>query len=106
MSITSALPPLAPNRRYPLDQANQYLGQSRAKTCQNIAKENLRVIKDGSRTYIPAPKSFAARPLRADGHARCRARRYPPGRLNELLPIILVGCAVPSSRSTAFESRA
>lgn len=51
MWITSAVPPLDPNRRYPLDQANQYLGQSRAKTYQGIAKENLRVIKDGSRTY-------------------------------------------------------
>lgn len=52
-SPVPALPPIDPNRRYPIDHANQYLGQSRAKTYNDIAAGNLRVIKDGTRVYIP-----------------------------------------------------
>ncbi len=47
------LPPIDPNRRYPLEQANQYLAQSRAKTYNDISAGLIKVIKDGKRVYIP-----------------------------------------------------
>jgi hypothetical protein len=40
-------------RRYPIAQANKLLAQSRAKTYQDIANGNLRVIRDGRRVYVP-----------------------------------------------------
>jgi hypothetical protein len=53
MSSVPTLPPIDPNRRYPIEQANQYLAQSRAKTYNDIAAGSLKVIKDGKRVYIP-----------------------------------------------------
>lgn len=53
MTAIPSLPPIDPNRRYPLEQANQYLAQSRAKTYNDIAAGLLKVIKDGKRVYVP-----------------------------------------------------
>jgi hypothetical protein len=47
------LPPIDGNRRYTLEIANRYLGQSRAKTYKDINAGTLRVIKDGKRVYVP-----------------------------------------------------
>lgn len=53
MSSFPILPPIDPNQRYAIEQANLYLRQSRAKTYKDIAAGTLRVIKDGSRVYVP-----------------------------------------------------
>lgn len=47
------LPPIDPNQRYQIDEAVQYLRQSRAKTYTDINAGLLKTIKDGKRTYIP-----------------------------------------------------
>jgi hypothetical protein len=47
-----SLPPIDPNRRYPLDLSSDYLGQSRGKTYEDIAEGRLKVIRDGKRRYI------------------------------------------------------
>lgn len=71
MSATvPALPPIDPNRRYPLEQANAYLGQSRAKTYQDIGAGRLRVIKDGKRVYIPGSEIIRVSTLPAEGPGR------------------------------------
>lgn len=41
-----------PNRRYSIDIATGFLGQSRAKTYIDIRLGKIKVIKDGVRTYI------------------------------------------------------
>lgn len=51
--MSTPLPPVDPNQRYGIDEANAYLRQSRAKTYNDIAAGALKVIKDGKRTYIP-----------------------------------------------------
>ncbi len=53
MSSVSSLPPIDPHQRYQIEEANAYLRQSRAKTYIDISAGTLRVIKDGSRVYIP-----------------------------------------------------
>ena len=47
------LPPLDPSQRFTIPEGSRYLRQSRGKTYQDIAAGRLRVIKDGSRTYVP-----------------------------------------------------
>lgn len=47
------LPPIDPNQRYQIDEANAYLRQSRAKTYNDITAGNLKVIRDGARVYVP-----------------------------------------------------
>jgi excisionase family DNA binding protein len=49
----ATLPPVDVHQRYTIDEACVYLRQSPAKTYSDIARGELRVIKDGSRTYIP-----------------------------------------------------
>lgn len=39
--------------RFSIDEASALLRQSRAKTYLDISAGRLRVIKDGSRTYVP-----------------------------------------------------
>lgn len=46
-------PPLDPNQRYTVPEANALLRQSNAKTYQQIKAGIIRVIKDGGRTYVP-----------------------------------------------------
>jgi hypothetical protein len=55
-----ALPPIDPNRRYPLDVASDYLGQSRAKTYLDIDQGKLQPIKDGRRVYLSGSALIAA----------------------------------------------
>lgn len=45
--------PLDAQQRYTIPEASDLLRQSRAKTYKDITAGNIRVIKDGSRTYIP-----------------------------------------------------
>ncbi len=39
--------------RFSIDEASALLRQSRAKTYNDITAGRLRIIKDGSRTYVP-----------------------------------------------------
>lgn len=51
---TESIPPLVdPNQRYTIKEANAILRQSHAKTYCDIKNGLLRVIKDGTRTYVP-----------------------------------------------------
>jgi hypothetical protein len=54
MTVKTIFTPVAidPNRRYPVDVATGFLGQSRAKTYLDIRLKKIKVIKDGARTYI------------------------------------------------------
>jgi hypothetical protein len=54
--ITPALDPL---QRYSIPEPNALLRQSNARTYQQIKVGELRVIRDGGRTYIP-PRDGAA----------------------------------------------
>ena len=47
------MPPLDPNQRYTITEANAYLRQSRAKTYTDIRDGKIAVIKDGKRVYVP-----------------------------------------------------
>ena len=49
----AALPPVDALQRYEIHEASAYLRQSRARTYNQIKRGELRVIKDGKRTYIP-----------------------------------------------------
>ena len=49
---STTLPPLDEKQRYTIEETNQYLRQSRAKTYKDIAQGKLPAIKDGRRTYI------------------------------------------------------
>ncbi len=42
-----------PNQRYSIPEANALLRQSTSKTFQQIKSGELRVIRDGGRTYVP-----------------------------------------------------
>ena len=45
--------PLDPLQRYTVPEANAYLRQSNARTYEQIKAGELKVIKDGGRTYVP-----------------------------------------------------
>lgn len=49
----TSLPPVDVLQRYEIHEASAYLRQSRARTYKQIKSGELRVIKDGKRTYIP-----------------------------------------------------
>jgi hypothetical protein len=51
--VTFAMPPVDANQRYTIDEGTAYLRQSRAKTYADIKAGVIRVIKDGTRAYIP-----------------------------------------------------
>lgn len=53
VNLEQVLPMLNPLQRYTVHQANEYLRQSSATTYSQIKRGELRVIKDGGRTYIP-----------------------------------------------------
>jgi hypothetical protein len=56
MSVATKPKPQAaldPLQRYTVPEANAYLRQSNARTYQQIKAGELRVIKDGGRTYVP-----------------------------------------------------
>jgi hypothetical protein len=54
-AVTKPNPPpaLDPLQRYSIPEANALLRQSNARTYQQIKVGELKVIKDGGRTYIP-----------------------------------------------------
>lgn len=62
----AALPPVDPLQRYTVDETCVYLRQSPAKTYSDIARGDLRVIKDGSRTYIPGSEIVRRSTLQRD----------------------------------------
>lgn len=50
---TQALPPLDPLRRYSVEDSCQYLGISRSRLYEKAAAGEIKLIKDGKRTYAP-----------------------------------------------------
>lgn len=56
----NTLPPLDKLQRYTIDEASEYLRQSRAKTYQDIAAGRLDSFNDGRRRYVPG-RAIAAR---------------------------------------------
>lgn len=46
------LPPLDANQRYTIDEAADYLRTSRVRVYQKVHANQLRLIKDGRRSYI------------------------------------------------------
>lgn len=61
------LPPLDPLRRYEIPVASAYLGQSVAKTYLDIKRGDLRILKDGARSFVPGSEIVrrSALPTRA-----------------------------------------
>lgn len=47
------LPPLDERQRYSIEESTYYLRQSRARLYERIAAGELKIIKDGRRTYVP-----------------------------------------------------
>ena len=47
------LPPLDTAQRYAVEEATDYLRTSRARLYERIAAGEIKVIKDGRRTYVP-----------------------------------------------------
>ncbi len=47
------LPALDPAQRYAIPEGSEYLRTSRANLYKKISRGEIRVIKDGARTYIP-----------------------------------------------------
>lgn len=72
MSTPRTLPPVDPNQRYEIDEAKDYLRQSRSKTYSDIASGALRVIKDGGRTYVPGSEIVRRSTLQAAGAEHVR----------------------------------
>lgn len=57
---TKELPPLDAFRRYPIDDSAEYLGCSRVHLYKKVKAGELRIIKDGRRSYIPGADLIAA----------------------------------------------
>ncbi len=51
---------LDPNQRYSIPEASGYMRICRARVYQKIANGELRVIKDGGRTFVPGTEIIAA----------------------------------------------
>ena len=49
----TALPPLDPRQRYTIPEACAYLRKCRASLYADIKAGDIRVIKEGRRTYVP-----------------------------------------------------
>lgn len=49
----TTLAPLDPLRRYPIEDAAQYLAISRARLYEHIGAGTIVAVKDGRRTFIP-----------------------------------------------------
>lgn len=60
LSRVRALPPLDPNQRYTIHEGCCYLRHSRARLYQKVARGELRLIKDGRRSYIAGADLIAA----------------------------------------------
>ena len=53
------LAPLDPSQRYSIPETASYLRICRAQVYKNIAAGQLRVIKDGKRTFVPGSEIAA-----------------------------------------------
>ena len=51
--LAAQLPPIDPHQRYEIPEASAYLRQSIAKTYIDIKAGKLRILKDGSRSFVP-----------------------------------------------------
>ena len=60
MATHEPLPPIDPNQRYTIPESQTYLRCSHGHLYQKIARGELRVIKDGRRSYIPGSLLIAA----------------------------------------------
>lgn len=60
-----ALPPLDPLQRYSITEAKSYLRCSHGHLFEKIKKGELRVLKDGRRTYFPGTELIKASTLGA-----------------------------------------
>ena len=52
-SVLVHRPPIDPAQRYNVDEAAEYLRQSRGKTYKDIAAGRLLIVRDGGRVYVP-----------------------------------------------------
>lgn len=53
MPEPSTLPPLDPRQRYNIDESCAYLRVSRDNLYRKIRRGDVRLIKDGRRSYVP-----------------------------------------------------
>jgi excisionase family DNA binding protein len=51
--MADSLAPLDANRRYAVDAACGYLSISRSRFYEKVAAGEVRVVKDGKRTFVP-----------------------------------------------------
>ncbi len=51
--LQAPLPPLDARQRYSVDEGIVYLRESRSRLYEKIASGELKIIKDGGRTYVP-----------------------------------------------------
>ncbi len=51
--LQAPLPPLDARQRYSVDEGIVYLRESRSRLYEKIASGELKIIKDGRRTYVP-----------------------------------------------------
>ncbi len=65
-TISKPLPPLDTRQRYSIDEGIAYLRESRSRMYQKIASGEVKVIKDGRRTYIPGTELIRLSALSAD----------------------------------------
>ncbi len=63
-------PSLDPLQRYSIPETNVLLRQSNARTYQQIKTGELRVIKDGARTYVPGSEIVRRSALPPAGTAK------------------------------------
>ena len=54
------LPPLDPNQRYTIDESAAYLRVSRVYLYAKVQAGELRLLKDGRRSFIPGSQIIAA----------------------------------------------
>jgi hypothetical protein len=60
------LPAVDPHQRYEIPEASAYLRQSVAKTYVDIKGGKLKIIKDGSRAFVPGVEIIRRSTLEAD----------------------------------------
>jgi hypothetical protein len=60
-----ALAPIDPNRRYSIPVSLEYLDICRARLYQKVKAGQIRLIKDGSRSYVPGAELIRASTLPA-----------------------------------------
>ncbi len=65
-TISKPLPLLDTRQRYSIDEGIAYLRESRSRMYQKIASGEVKVIKDGRRTYIPGTELIRLSVLPAD----------------------------------------